>query len=70
MPRNGMQALHYQQCWAITSALIAMGPNRYRKFLELVKKEHLSQIQALEKAYGTGLANIEAAWKNHAVRRK
>jgi len=64
-----MKALDYQQSWSVTNALIYGGPDKYQKFLKGVKNRQ-DQTEALEKAYGVKIKQIELVWKNYAARQK
>jgi hypothetical protein len=64
---NQMRALDYQESWSVTTALIYGGGNKYLKFLEAVKNR-TDQTEALEKAYGVKIEDIEKTWKDYAAR--
>lgn len=64
---NQMKALDYQEAWSVTTALIYGGGGKYLKFLEAVKGR-TDQTEALEKAYGVKIEDIERTWKDYAAR--
>jgi hypothetical protein len=63
------RALDYQQSWSVTSTLINGGPDKYLTFVRALK-QRADQVEALEKAYGVKLPEIEAFWKNAALNQR
>jgi len=62
-----LRAIDYQQSWSVTNALIAAGPDKYLKFIAALKSR-VDQTEALEKAYGSKIEDIERGWKEYAAR--
>jgi hypothetical protein len=62
-----MRAIDYQQSWSVTTALVAAGADKYLKFVQALK-DRTEQTEALEKAYGAKLEDVERGWKDYAAR--
>jgi len=64
-----MKAIDYQQAWSVNSALIYGGATKYQSLIRRIKSRE-DQTEALEKAYGQKIKQIELVWKNWAANQR
>jgi hypothetical protein len=66
---TAMKALDYQQAWSVNSALIYGGATKYQSLIKRIKNRE-DQTEALEKAYGQKIKQVELVWKNWAANQR
>ncbi len=64
-----MKAIDYQQAWSVNSALLYGGAAKYQSLVKRIKSRQ-DQTEALEKAYGQKIKQIELVWKNWAANQR